>query len=432
VLGTAILVFHQQLQASIASGRTDPRIITLVLSSLNHLDPFRAMNSGLFGFEWITGILKSGYPEHDRYLLAGKVVQLMGNEVDTQTLKRFSLDWVPPLLDFLSLSEKFHAKGHPPDMGFTALQILLCHLVIGDFGPTLLPILTSTLPHNHPLQSRRLALNIFHRFTPKWFSQQMKNVSNEDRGNLLRAVGDPFQSPDLPLQYGKPEGTADCKPMMSAITLVELASSDLWRKHLSRSNFNSFEEVVSTEEGRKGALGCMLNEVTQTWSEFLRTPDKIIAAIERLEELRCLNTAGVVILWAWTTGVMTTADHDAWKRIESVTLKFYHTHGIGRLEALKSHIIDTNEAIEGDHLEFLLQGIDYKGSPRRPAIAKRAEERYLIGLHVSRVCRLRRLYHLFGCDPATWKEMVAVGQGVDGETGVSSGRSVTIPVLPTD
>jgi hypothetical protein len=53
--------------------------------------------------------------------------------------------------------------------------------------------------------------------------------------------------------------------------------------------------------------------------ELLRTPAKIIAAIRRLEELQCLNTAEVVILWAWTAGVVNPADHDAWGLIERYT-----------------------------------------------------------------------------------------------------------------
>ena len=431
MLDTAINVFNQQLQTSIASGKTD---LTLVLSTLNYLNPFRAMNSGRLGFAWITWILKSGYTERDRYLLAGKVVQLLGNEVDTHPPKYFSPNWVPPLLGFLSLSEKFHTRGHLPVTGFTTLRILSCHVVDGDFGPTLLPILASTLLQDHPLQSRCLALKIFHRFTPGWFSRQMENVSDEDRGNLLRAVGDPFQFPDLPLQYGQPEGTADCKPMMAAVALVEFVSSDLWRNHLSRSNFNSFEEVVSTEEGRGIALGCMLSKATHTWSEFLRTPTKIVAAIRRLEELQCLNTAEVAILWAWTTGVVNMADCDGWRLIERVTLEFYQTHGIGRLTALTRHVITNNKAIEGDHMEFLLQCIHHEGSSRRSespsAITKRAEK-HLISSRVSRVCQLRRLHHLFGCGPVTWEEMVAA-EGVGGEVDMSSGRSMTIPILPTD
>ena len=396
------------------------------------------MNSGLCGFEWISGILDSRYPERDRCLLAGKVVQLLGNEVDIHPPKYFLPSWVPPLLGFLSLSEKFHTKGYLPDAGFTALQILSCYLVDGNFGPTLLPILTSTLLQNHPLRSRCLALKTFHRFTPGWFSRQMEIVSNKNRGDLLQAVGDPFQFPELPPQYGKPGGAADYKPMMAMVALIEFASSDLWRNHLSHSNFNSFEKIVSTEEGRRAALGCMLSKATHTSSAFLRAPIKIISAIKRLEELQCLNTIEVAILWAWTTGAANKADHDAWRSIERATLEFYRTHGIGRLAALKQHIIHTNKTIEGGHLEFLLQGVDYKTSPcrlenvRRPvAITKEVEEKYLIDFRVSRVCQLRRLYHLFECDPATWKEMVAV-KAVDGEVDGEVDVSSTTSVQPMD
>ena len=381
MLEIAINAFHEQLQASITSGRTD---LTLILSTLNHLDPFRAMNSRRLGFEWIAGILKSGYPEHNRYLLAGKVVQLLGNEVDTHSPRRFSPDWVPPLLGFLSLSEKFYAEGCPPDAEFTALRILSYNLVNGDFGPALLPILASTLLQNHPMQSRNVALKIFHRFTSGWFSRQMEIVPDEDRGVLLRAVDDPFKYPDLPSQHGQPGSVADYEPMMVAVALIEFASSDLWKNHLTRSNFNSCEEIVSTEEGRRTALGCMPSQAAHTRSEFLRTPVKIVAAIKRLEELQCLNIADVVILWAWTSGVVHMTNHDGWGLIEPVTLEYYRTHGLGRLTALKSQLTDTNEATESDQLS--------------------------------------RLYRLFGCDPATWEETVG---GVDGKAGVSSGRSVT-------
>ena len=50
-------------------------------------------------------------------------------------------------------------------------------------------------------------------------------------------------------------------------------------------------------------------------------------------------------------------------------------------------------------------------------------------LRVSRVCQLRRLYHLFGYDLAMWKEEVAAGEtvvveGAGGETDVLPGHPV--------
>ena len=59
------------------------------------------------------------------------------------------------------------------------------------------------------------------------------------------------------------------------------------------------------------------------------------------------------------------------------------------------------------------------------------EEKYLTDLRVAQVCRLRRLYHLFGYDPVTWEEAVAVEE-VDEEMDTSSGQSVMIPVRLAD
>ena len=375
MLVEAINAFHKQLQVYIASGETD---LTLVLSTLNHLDPFRATSNGHLGLKWIAGILESKYP--DRYLLAGEVAKLLENDVDTHSPPR----WHPSLQDFLSWSEKFYIEGCIPNTTLPTIEILLRHLADGHFGPTLLPILVSTLPQNGPLQSRSLALKIFHRFTPGWFSPQMEIVPDEDRGALLRAVGDPFKFPDLPPQHAQPEGVVDYEPMMVAVALIEFASSDLWKNHLTRSNLNSCEKVVSTEEGRRTALECMANQVAHTRSEVLRTPAKIVAAIKCLEELQCSNIADVVILRAWTTGVV---DDGALGLIESVTLEYYQTHGLGRLTALQSQLTDTNEDPISDPLS--------------------------------------RLYHLFR------EEMVAVG-GMDGKAGVPSGRSVAMPVQPMD
>ena len=358
MLGATIHVFHQQLRESIAAGETDPHALTLILSAMSHLDPFRATNSGQFGFEWMTEILNSKYPEEIRHQMTGRVIQLLGKEVDAHPPKYFLPDWVPPLLNFLSLNEKFHTEGSAPDTGLTALRILSCRQVDADFCPTLLPILVSTLSHDHPLQSRSLALKVFHRFTSGWFSQQTEIICRKNLGNLLRAVGDPFQYPDLPLQYGELGSATDYEPMMVAVVLIEFASLDLWRDHLSHSNFDSCERVLSTEEGRRTALRCMLNRATHTWPTFLRTPAKIISTVGRLEELQCLNTAEVVVLWTWTAGVIDAADHDGWKLIGHDTLRFYRTHGMGRLTALKRHIIDNHGTIEVDRQGFLLRGVD--------------------------------------------------------------------------
>ena len=189
----------------------------------------------------------------------------------------------------------------------------------------------------------------------------MSHVLNKDLDKLLRAVGDPFQStPDLPLQDGKPWDVADDEPMMAAVVLIELASSGLWRDHLDRSNFASCEKIVSTMEGKRMALRCMLNTATHTWSKYLCMPAEIIAVTRRLEELQCLNTAEVVILWAWTVGVTYAVDHDAWRLIGRNTLEFYQTYGTGHLPvALKQHIHDTDKNMETKHMMFLLK--HYRG-----------------------------------------------------------------------
>ena len=248
----------------------------------------------------------------------------------------------------------------------------------------------------------------------------METVSNQNLNKLLQAAGDPFDFPDLPLEYGQPGSVTNYGPMMTAIVLLEFASSDMWRNHLGLSKFVSFEELMSTKEGRTAALRCMLDATTHTWPTFLRTPAK------------------VVILWVWTTGVVDIADRNAWKLIERDTLEFYQTHGIECLAALKRHIIGANRIVEVEHLEFLLQGVNSKGSPcrmenvRRPVtVAEVVEEKYLIDLRVAQVCQLRRLYHLFGYDPVTWEEAVAVEE-VDKEMDTSSGQSVMIPVRLAD
>jgi len=374
--------------------------------------------------------------------MAGMVVQLLGKEIDSHPPKNFFYGWIPPLLGFLSLGEKFYTVGSQPDPGVIALRILLLSPGYARFGETLSSILASALSPTHPLRSRTLALMVFHKSISGWLSSEMDNIPRKGLGKLLRAVGDPFQfTTDLPLQDVKPGGAVGYEPMMVAVVLIELASSDLWRNHLSRSNFTSCEGIVSTEEGKKVALGCMLETATHSWSKLLCTPAKITAAIRRLEELQCPNTAEVVVLWAWTIGVTDAVDHDAWESILRDTLLFYQTHGKGRLITLKRHIVDANRIMEAKHMKFLLRY--YKGPPCRVGsvrypvpIAEEFEELksgYLADLRVSRVCQLRRFYHLFGLDPSTWKEEEAViVEEVGEETDASSGRSVVVPVQFTD
>ena len=338
-------------------------------------------------------------------------------------------------MNFLSLGEQFYSTASPPYPELTALRILSS--IPGNFhlSAAILPVPAWTLIPAHPLKSRGLALAAFHRSMVGWFSSQMENIPDNDLDRFLQAVGDPFQFPDLPLQDRRPVPTADYKPMGVAVILIEFASSDLWRNHLRRSNFASCEEILSTEEGRGDALKCMFHTATHSRLGLLRTPAKIIAAVRRLEELQCLNTAEVVILWAWTAGVADVAGYDAWGSIEHNTLNFYQTHGIRRLTILSRHITDTT--MESSHKLFLCT--HYQGFPCRvsgvqqPVPLEEAEkrwDRWLSEVRVAQACQLRRLYQLFGYDPMTWKEVVAVEE-VDRNPGPLSGWSVT-PTQFTD
>ena len=145
-------------------------------------------------------------------------------------------------------------------------------------------------------------------------------------------------------------------------------------------------------------------------------------------------------MWAWTTGVVDPMDHDAWRLIGDDTLRFYQTHGIGRLTALGRYITDTTGEIT--HRGFLV--VYYSRFPFRVGSVRRPHP--IVGVsrpqshcehygdfNVSRACQLRRLYHLFGYDPTTWKEAAAVKE-VDEETEleVSSELSVVKPVQLLD
>jgi len=276
------------------------------------------MGSGDTAFSWITAILKSRYPEDERYQMASHVVQLLGKQFDSgdpMTISVVKPTWVAPLVNFLSLCEKFHTMDSTPYPGSIALRILSASPGPAHFDATILPILTSTLLPTHPLQSRGLALRIFHVLGSGWFSSQMQAVSDEDIEKLLQVVGDPFQlTPDPPLQAGNPAGAADRDPMMSAVVLIEFASSDRWQKHLRRSNFTSCEEIASEEENRK-ILGVMLDNVADEWLGFNRDSAMVTAAIGRLRELQCLNTVEMVITWAQAAGVGRPEDHEAWRSI---------------------------------------------------------------------------------------------------------------------
>jgi len=189
---------------------------------------------------------------------------------------------------------------------------------------------------------------------------------------------------------------------------------------------------MSTEEGKRDALGHMLSTMIHIRpNAFLDSPVKIIAAITRLEELQCLNTAEVVIMWAWTVGIINAADRDGWRLIGDNTLRFYQTHGIGRLARLKQHITDTS--VEHHHCwnlqeryeDFVCRVGRVKSllpGPFRPQ-REGYYSRNIPDLRISQACQLRRLYLLFGCDSMMWKEAVVVG-GVGEATDIPLGSSV--------
>ena len=428
----AIHLFHQQLQRLIAEEKADESALTSVLPMLIHLDPFQTMDSGELGFLWITEILKSRYQEERREWMASEVVQSLGRHFfRTNPVSFINVEpgWIPPLLGFLSLSEKLDTTR---SSGFIALRILATSPGSADFGPVILPILHSTLLPTGRLHARCLALNVFLRFMSGWFSSRMENIPSKDLERLVQAVDDPFQFPDLPLRDGEPVHPADYDPMMATAVLIEFASSVLWRNHLRSSNFTSCEEVLSSWDGKRAALRCMLDMAIRVWPEFLCTAAKITMAIRRLEELQCLNTAEVVIMWAWILGVVNPVDHDAWQVIEGDTLRFCQNHGTGRLIALKRHITDTSMATS--HIKFLQSRFwtsPYRAGGIRQRLANRQEQlqsRYytVAPLYISRACQLRRLDYLFGYDPTTWKEAVAVAvEEADEEMDVSLGYSVT-------
>jgi len=302
-LCVAIDLFFQQLRISIRERRADEWYLAVVISAPAHLNPFQLVGDGELGILLVAELLNSAYLEGERYQMASEVMQMLGKWFNSTPHPVVRHSWIPVLLGFLSLCEKFYPTESPPHPGFIAFNILSASPSYSGFREMVLPILTSTLLPAHHLQSRRLALEIFWRFTTEWFSSR-ENYQRKDVNELLQAVGDPFQFPDLPVQDGRPVVMTGQKPMMIAVVLIEFASSDLWRDHLRHSNFTSCEKIISTGDGKMAALECMLDLATRSWSKLPRTPAKIIAALRRLEDLQCSNTAEVVILFAWTIGIV--------------------------------------------------------------------------------------------------------------------------------
>jgi len=396
---------------------------------LVHLDPFQTMDSGELGFSWITGILNSGHGEY-RERMAGQVIRSLGRHFfRTGPVSVINVEptWIPPLLGFLSLSNKLGTIMHTgftpiytPDITtspeFIALRILAGSPGSADFGPTLLPILHSTLPPTSGLDARCLALDVFQGFMSGWFSPKMEEIPSRDLNEFVQAVGDPFKSLRPLLWDGKPVHPLDYGPIITTIILIEFASSHLWRKHLRRSNFASCEEFLSTWNCKRTALGCMLNMVlSRDLPQLLSTATKIAVAIKRLEELQCSNMVEVVIMWAWTVGVVSPVDHNSWQLIGRDTLRFYQIHGVERLTALKQHIT-------GEH-GFLGERYSMESGVNifieLPALWQHPDFTFRRHIYriLSQVCQLRRLYQLFGYDPTMREE-------ADEETGVSSGNSV--------
>ena len=411
-LKTAIQLFHRQFQLFISEENADNYNLAPVLSALIHLNPFQVMDSGELGFLWITEIFNSGYQGEWREQMVGVVLELLGKHLFLKEPVRF-IDvepaWIPPLLGYSSLNEKLDSTRPP---GFIALRILATSQGSADFGPTILPILASSLLPTHRLQARRLALTIFERFKSGWFSSLMEDIPSKDLEGLVQAVGDPFQSPDLPLWHGKPVDPPYYDPTRATAVLIAFASSDLWRNHLQRSNFTSFEEIASTWDGKKTAL-----KSVSDMGSYPRTAAKISTAIRRLEELQCPNAVEVVIMWAWTAGVVNPVDREGWRLIGRDTLRFYQTHGVERPTALRRHLAD----ISGYLLESGEQIMKLPVLKLQPDTWSRRSTY----LHLSQTCQVRRLYQLFGYDPTMWREAVKVEE-VDEKAGVSSGSSVAL------
>ena len=421
-------LLHQRLQMAIRAGVGDMYGLISILSTLSHFVPPQVVVIRELSLSWMTDILGSRYEARDRCIVAGEVVELFWEQIKHLLLLHSSSDYtanaasIPPLLDFLRLGEQTHWPEIVP--GVLALQILSHGERTNNFGPTILPILASTLQPTHPLQSRKTALKAFYQFGFGWFSSQMEGVSGSDRAGLLRAVGDPFQStPDSILQ-GNQLAKGKYNPMNVAATLIELASSDLWRSHLRRSNFASCEEVISTPEGMESVFQYLKDATTPR--PFLSTPARIISAIERLESLRCPRTVEVVLTFIWVSrGVdEPPIDLDGWRLIQQKTLMFYQTHGMGRLKILSQHIT----AIRSCYLYYRGPRCRVEGI-RLPVRITMYRGGWVCGedtaadFRLGQVCQRKMLYQLFGCSPGTWEEMVAAdSERVDEGVGVSVGQ----------
>ena len=345
-------------------------------------------------------VLNSGYPEDEKYRIASHLVELMGNRRGSAVPEDLVPESVPRLLNFLLLSEGFYSTTYPPYAGAIALRVLSSRSPSGTTLPSratynslVVPVLTTTLLPTHTLQSRVFALNLFQRCGAEWFLPELESFSTADRVRLLEAVGDPFTFPPA---TSADAGRLGYEPMAAAVLLVKFLSSDLWRGHARYSNFSTCESVVSTVQGRELALTCIGELMV-----FLGSPQDVITVIRRLKELGCWNIAEVVLLWAWDTGTMHPADHDGWRLIGEETLEFYRVRGIGRLSTLALYIKNNSGAWSN------WQPSGRHRVTRCRVVGVRRDVRVWdrMGL-IAMTCQLRRLYQLFGCDPATWGRML--------------------------
>ena len=423
--------FHRHLQMAIRVGVYESYIF-FIFSALSHFDPPQVAVIRELWPLWMTDILGSRYQVLERCKVAGQVVNLVWEQIKHETSyyggKSLDAASVPPLLGFLRLGEEIRWEGDGLlTAGVLALRILSCGTGSSNFCSTILPVLASTLRPTHPLQSRKTALRAFCRFGFGWLSSRTESLSSEDCAGLLRAVGDPFQStPDTILLDKRHAFKDEYHPMNAAAILIKFAASDLWRDHLRRSNFVSCEEVISTSKGREYASAHLHDPPFQPQS-FLRTPTKIISAIERLEALQCPNIIEVILMSAWTIRGLDgpSIDFDGWRLVQQRAVSFYQTHGIGRLKALSRNIMaDPISYFYSRDPRCRVEGVRL---PVRIATEERkwgCMEDWEGDIRLAQVCQRRMLYQLFGCNPTTWEEMLAAGSDEAGEgVDVSVGQS---------
>jgi len=431
---TVVELLNKRLTTAIGEDGITTHSLRRILSALGYLDLLQVKGFRQMCISWIGVILGSARPDRDRYLLAGDAVALLtsGRRVDSElpeSLNQVQSVGIPPLLDFLFLSEEYYHAYDPPYPGAIALRLLSLSYSIrsGDLSQRLVPVLTSTLSTLHPLLSRVLALKLFQEHGSEWFSPPMEKFSNVDRAKLLEALGDPFHfSATFPSDTEHTHTVQVMyEPMDTAILLIDFASSDLWREHLRPSNFSSCEEIVSTAWGRHLASNCMLNKRICFRGEPLDTPTRLVTAIRRLQDLECWNTAEVLILYAWTSDIMDPANHDAWRMIGQETHDFYRTRGTAGLGTLVRGIKARykNKELTGG-VPCRVEGVR---RPIRLATSRKGSQWDTHYIH--RVCQLKRLYQFLGHDPATLKEVVATAKTSDEaffrvELG-RSGRSIS-------